>query len=268
MPRQRTLLQVFSPRHKRDITRPTPNHRGARRRSVSGVEVKLTRVTITGADDGVPHRALAELREQFPFVEWGLLLSKKRFGEPRYPSTNWLLEIQKVLGFAHLSFHLCGAFARRVMCGDPTMVPREVKRMQLNGFGSYRLPGLLSAEMCRETEFILQCGTGEAMAHAVELRQQCPNNVVALWDPSGGLGVSFAESGIWYPRASNFQIPIGYAGGINEFNIEDTIASLCDGTGESLWVDLETGARTHEDKFDLAKVRRILELAAPFVVSP
>ena len=38
--------------------------------------MKLTRVTITGADDSVEPRALAELSEAFPFVEWGLLMSK------------------------------------------------------------------------------------------------------------------------------------------------------------------------------------------------
>lgn len=227
--------------------------------------MKFTRLTITGADDGVEPRALAALSEEFPFVEWGLLISKNRFGEPRYPSTSWLLEAPQVLGFERLSFHLCGEFARRAMGGDPTMVPREVKRIQLNGFGSFRLPCLISAEMCREAEFILQCGDIGALNHADQLRERHGySNVVALWDPSGGIGRWFMESGGRYPRWYDAGLPIGYAGGINELNIEDTASALCTVTGDPSWLDLESGART-DGKFDLAKVRRILELAAPLI---
>jgi hypothetical protein len=35
--------------------------------------VKLTRVTITGADDAVPVEALVAMALEFPFVEWGVL---------------------------------------------------------------------------------------------------------------------------------------------------------------------------------------------------
>lgn len=43
--------------------------------------MRLTRVTITitGADDLVDLRALAELSEEYPFVEWGLLLASERW---------------------------------------------------------------------------------------------------------------------------------------------------------------------------------------------
>jgi len=230
-----------------------------------GGVVRLTRVTITGADDGVDPYALAALSEKYPFVEWGLLMSKKRFGEPRYPSKLWLLNVADVVGFKRLSYHLCGEFARRAMGGDPTMVPRQIERMQLNGFSGYRLPCLVAAEACRELEFILQCDSAGALLNADELREQHGyQNVVALWDPSGGAGSWLMESGGWLPRQSDVKLPFGYAGGISEHNIEDTIAALCNGTGNPTWIDLESGART-DDKFDLAKVERILKLAAPFV---
>lgn len=41
----------------------------------------LTRVTITGADDAVEPAELQALSHEFPFVEWGILHSYKRFGE-------------------------------------------------------------------------------------------------------------------------------------------------------------------------------------------
>lgn len=221
--------------------------------------MKITTVTISGADDGVSHTDLQELSAEFPFVEWGILISKGRMGTPRYPSSDWLRQLQAWL--PRCSFHLCGEHARDVMGGDPTMVPRGIKRMQLNGFSNYRLPCLLAARHAPDVEFILQCQTGEALAHAEQLHQDCPN-ISALWDPSGGEGKWFMESGVWYPRA--VLLPIGYAGGIDESNIEDCIEALSSGTGRSSWIDLESGART-EDRFDVDKVRRLLKLAAPLV---
>ena len=47
----------------------------------------LTTVTITGADDRVDPWELARLSEEFPHVEWGVLISTGRAGTPRYPST-------------------------------------------------------------------------------------------------------------------------------------------------------------------------------------
>ncbi len=234
--------------------------------------MKLTQVTITGADDGVDPNALLDISEEFPFVEWAILIATQP--KPRYPTQAWIgffgeAQQRRAPIWHRWAVHLCGETARRAMggCDGVTDMLRCVSgdfRVQLNGFSSYRLPMLLIAEHFPRTEFILQCNTGEALAHAVKLHERHPN-VAALWDPSGGLGRSFMENGAWFPRYREFQIPIGYAGGINEFNVEDTIVSLCNGTGDPLWIDLETGARTHDDKFDIVKVRRILELAAPFV---
>lgn len=226
--------------------------------------MRLTRVTISGADDGVEPKALAELSEKYPFVEWGILVSKNRFGTPRYPSTNWLLALEEHPQLT-ISSHLCGELARNVMAGNTIRSSVPFKRLQLNGFSKYRLPGLLCAERCPDVEFILQCSDVGALNHARWLREQHGHsNIVVLWDPSGGLGIAFNESGAWFPLDMDHKIPIGYAGGIGESNIEDTIAMLCTGKGDPLWIDLESGART-DDRFDLAKVERILKLAAPFV---
>ncbi len=225
--------------------------------------MRLTRVTITGADDAVPHIALRDLSEEFPFVEFGILLSRGRFGEHRYPSTKWLMGLEVAGLVPRCSYHMCGGHARRIMGGDPTLVPHSIKRMQLNGFSQYHLPCLLAAEGAPEVEFILQCNTYAALKHALYLREG-KTNVVALWDPSGGEGKSFVDN-LPFPRAAEFEIPMGYAGGIDEHNVEDVIAMLCSGAGDPLWIDLESGART-DDEFDVDKVRRILKLAAPSVV--
>ncbi len=87
--------------------------------------MKLTRVTITGADDGIAPHHLIDLSHEYPFVEWGLLVSEKRFGDPRYPSTAWmrnfsLPDLPKVVRH---SIHFCGELSRRVMGGGPALVP-------------------------------------------------------------------------------------------------------------------------------------------------
>jgi len=228
--------------------------------------MKLTRVTITGADDGVDIESLSRLRREYPFVEWGILVSMKRFGQPRYPSSNWhrtLIEGYSITMLEHCSIHACGELSRRIMGGDPTMVPKGIKRLQLNGFSDYTLPCLLCAEGAPEVEFILQCSTLEAVERAEALVEGGLKNVVALWDLSGGKGV----------QMENWPLPlgplrIGFAGGINENNIVRLTEKLLENREpHPFWIDLESGART-DDKFDLDKVRRILELAKPFVVAP
>ncbi len=224
--------------------------------------MKLTRVTITGADNGVSPHALSDLSREYPFVEWGILFSKKRYGDPRYPSNIWLGELAKSNIWKRVSFHLCGEFARRAMGGEFNS-PINAKRVQLNGFSDYVLPCLLCAEQNWTTEFILQCNTLEAIERAEKLVEGGLKNVAALWDLSGGNG----------KQIENWPLPlgplrIGYAGGLNESNIV-RIAEKIIGAREphDFWLDLESGART-DDKFDIDKVRRILELAKPLVSAP
>ncbi len=222
--------------------------------------MRLTRVTITGADNGVSPHALADLSHEYPFVEWGILISRNRYGDPRYPTGIWLSQLEKLGDAPRFSVHLCGDYARRAMGGDFTH-RGPARRIQLNGFSDYILPCLLCAEENQATEFILQCNTLEAIERAerfVEIGGL--RNVTALWDLSGGEG----------KQIENWPLPlgplrIGYAGGLNETNIV-RIAERIIGAREphDFWLDLESGART-DDKFDLDKVRRILELAKPFV---
>jgi hypothetical protein len=75
---------------------------------------KLKLVTITGADDRVNPKDLNALSRQYPFVEWGLLLSRTRTGlEPRYPSLKWLSEVSSLE--INKSVHVCGQMARAAL---------------------------------------------------------------------------------------------------------------------------------------------------------
>ena len=149
--------------------------------------------------------------------------------------------------------------ALEAMGGAELSRGETIARVQINGFSSFRLPELLIAKRHPDMEFILQCNTLDAIDHATTWRSVYPN-VSALWDQSGGNGVALEH---W--PLPNGKLTIGYAGGLNEHNIVEYLAKLtANREPDEFWVDLETGART-DDKFDIAKVRRILELAKPFV---
>lgn len=225
--------------------------------------MKLTRVTISGADDGVAHEALYELSAEFPWVEWGLLFSRSNGGTPRYPSNDWLIKFDE--DRVHNSLHLCGSVAREALGGRLPPFDKLPKRIQLNGFSNFVLPELLVARRYPQVEFILQCAHSRARHKARRWHQQYPN-VSILDDASGGTGIYSPGS-----FSSHFDTtPQGYAGGITEDNVVATVQLLSalppssTLTEEPFWIDLENGART-SDVFDLDKVRRILLLTKDFV---
>jgi phosphoribosylanthranilate isomerase len=225
--------------------------------------MKLRRVTVTGADDPVPHEALADLAREFPWLEIGVLYSLKRSGAPRYPSDGWRQELFRHVEARQISLHFCGDAARAAMAGIVDGLPYVPGgcRLQLNGFSQWKLPALLLAHARQDLEIILQCDhMVSTRGKALHLRSM-HENVVALFDASGGKGLYQPEE--WFMAPGDLRC--GYAGGVNEFNVERAAALVAEFPGGDTWLDLETGARDHQDRFDLAKVRRVLELAKPFV---
>jgi hypothetical protein len=236
--------------------------------------MKLTRVTITGADDLVDPNAMLDLSEAYPFVEWAILSSRKKQGASRYPSQEWVRRFAccAALTGVRWAMHLCGESARRALAGCPDAVEvyaeiGELGRVQLNGFGAYRLPMLRLAERMQSVHWILQVQDWGPLHHAGELAKLHPN-VFALWDRSGGRGIGPGPSAWFEWPWPTVDCPrLGYAGGIDPSNIAraaEQVTRFMHVDGQT-WLDLESGART-DDKFDLHKVQRILELAKPFVL--
>lgn len=225
--------------------------------------MKITRVTITGADDLVSHHELADLAQEFQWLELGVLYSLERAASPRYPSDGWRQQLFHCVEPRQIALHFCGEAALGAMAGivqDLPFVPVGC-RIQLNGFSKWRLPALLIAHAREDLQVILQCdGTAAATGNALRLRS-VHENVSALIDASGGAGRFQPDTWIQPPGL----LRCGYAGGINEFNVESALQIVRDLPGQDGWIDLETGCRDHENRFDLAKARRILELAKPFV---
>ena len=222
----------------------------------------LTRVTITGADDKVDPQVLVGLSKEFPFVEWGFLFSAKRAGTQRYPSNPWIGELQGLAESSgmNLSAHLCGADARRLQTSDAWVPFRGFQRYQINGYES-PVPRIVRLAASPRVEFILQARDEASLALVgQDARSIGYRSASVLFDPSGGRGV---EPFKW--PVPPYLVRMGYAGGIKPETVIEVLKDIGP-IDYPFWIDMESGVRDAEDRFDLARVRSVLEKTSPFVV--
>ena len=227
----------------------------------------INKVTITGVDDSIPPEALFELSQEFPFVEWGLLYSKKLGGKavPRFPSFFWLtmygiLCEKRTDMSVKTSLHMCGSAVKETFKGfgpakELVKSYPFIERIQLNTHGEYHQYNM---DFCRflpsEIEYIFQYDgvNTQQLNHAIDEGLTCS----ALFDLSHGDGVLPEH---WPELLSN--VNYGYAGGLGPHNLEEQIGLIEQRAGDNtVWIDMETHVRTNE-KFDLVKVRQCLEIA-------
>jgi hypothetical protein len=245
--------------------------------------VKLTRVTITGADEQTRPEDLLRLQRAYPFVEWGILLSKSSEGRrPRFPAHDWILRLFEADQDGELVAcgHLCGAWVRDLCEGggafarDRPQLARKFDRLQLNFHAEthrihpapfVRALALLVGEgFVREEEFIFQID--DVNDRAMDIAADGGIRAAPLFDLSGGAGVLPASWPVPVtPRA-------GYAGGLSPENVVGQIAAIAEVVAKAevvpgdteVWIDVETHVRTRE-VFDIGKVERFLEATAPHV---
>ena len=239
--------------------------------------MSIYRISIAGADDAVRPETLAALSDRFPFVEWGILFSRPETVRERYPSLDWIRELTALSRRRatnqplNLSLHLCARAALKTIRGDweAQSEYRDIfagfQRFQLNAdYTKSRkyLPNLPTAlrELSSSGQIIVQL-TGEPLNE--EVAQNLADaglDVAFLFDGSGGWGKT-PES--W--RAAEGR-DCGYAGGLNPENLEAAIPQIKAAAGDArVYLDLESGARDADNRFDVAKVERILEIVAPHI---
>ena len=85
---------------------------------------RIDLVTFTGADDSIDPYHLLELSRKYPFIEWGILVSKSSEGRYRFPSYEWIKRLQAYAagGDMNLSMHMCGSWVRDFMKGNPSIL--------------------------------------------------------------------------------------------------------------------------------------------------
>lgn len=207
-------------------------------------------ITFTGVDSQTNLDDLLMLAADYP-VEFGVLLSASREGtHPRYPSQKDAKRIVSSVGVSW-SAHLCGKDAKDVFYAVSTRhgeILEYCSRMQVN-----------TSERLNEVDHRNICLV--AASYDVKPILQCRGNfppamllIDVLYDKSGGKGVTQE----FWPET----VPMtfcGYAGGMNPDNVREIVQSIGSKAKHPYWIDMESGVRDHNDRFDLSKCRKVCE---------
>jgi hypothetical protein len=236
--------------------------------------VALDRVTITGADDSTDPLEILDLALAYPWLEFGILASASREGSPRYPSRAWQQILLKSAHRMNLSMHVCGKWARELFSGDLEWVELPpiktmVQRIQINGDPPY---GAGNVEQINERRSLLY---GDRYGPGVQFIMQYPRagnylarcqcysvNCVPLFDESGGAGSTRRE---WTDLPLDY---VGYAGGIGPDNVTDLVRQIGEMRSRRFWIDMESGVRDREDRFDMRKVERVIDICEGIMNRP
>lgn len=229
--------------------------------------MKIDRLTITGPDDTTSPEDLARLSAKYPFIEWGILFSLNT-ERPRYPTTSQIEAFVKA--DIPLSAHFCGWFPRSVLQDGNyeliTKLPPQFKRVQLNynfkNSAGYNIPKLLEYVKAHpERSIILQNNKSNKSTIMPLVEEDLPSNLHILYDASGGWGKEIERIDATVGKQYT-----GYAGGLKVDNIERICKMIVeDAEDATVWIDLESGARDENDRFDLHKVEQLAEITVKFI---
>jgi hypothetical protein len=233
----------------------------------------LNRITATGADDTTTLDFLVKTSKEFPMVEWGILVSKKHSGNPRFPSTEWILGLDHYTKGTkeplNLSCHICGNWVKQLCFeGDISFIqelPMWIfKRIQLNFHAiihEINEPKFIDAlkKFEQSVQFIFQM---DAVNNGIlNVAKEAGINAVPLFDTSGGSGILPS----FWPVYEGY---CGYAGGLSAGNIDDQIRNIAMVADKGpIWIDAETHLRTADNHaLDEYKTKLYLERASKYMV--
>lgn len=221
--------------------------------------MELTKVTFTGIDEKTDLKKIADLQEEYPFAEFGVLVSYdwKENGR-RFPDPVILDELEKF--HLNLSVHFCGQSAIDIVKKRFKALEllngkqRIFRRCQLNLRAADYLTHLRKlSPLPYIGEVIVQMHTPEACRQF--LQGERPKFMSYLLDASGGTGTDTPIQIVTSPG-----VHIGYAGGIGPANVEEKLRTLLEHpTSDKFWIDMETRVRTDE-WFDLEKIEKVLQI--------
>ena len=252
--------------------------------------MQLFSITLTGADNSIDPIELVKLSEQYPIIEWAILMSEKNAGDPRFPDKKWFDELQYAAAGTHkntfrLSAHLCGSTMRNLFktSSDPQkqfpsssmLEPFGLTletfislfgRVQLNfngrreGFKGQDYFDLIKRwHQTMTIPLITQDHLGNrGLTELLQFYQytfQGPTHLhQVLFDASGGRGKS----------PSHWPTPIagaltGYAGGISPQNVIETLETLNQIVQRGyIWIDMESSLRDKNNRFHIEIINLML----------
>lgn len=227
-------------------------------------------VTLTGVDASTDLQAVRALAREYPWAEFGILLSRTRpaEGERRYPPAAEIPDMVDDIGpHANLALHICGKAVMEFVTGNSEIhdIARRFGRVQLN-FTADRIRFSIG----QLDQAIAAFGPKPVITQhnqaniSVSSSITAPNHQV-LFDASGGRGVR-ADGG--WPSPIDGKI-CGYAGGIGpQTVVSDLERAARAAGGAEHWIDMESSLRTADDRFDLDIVREVLRRVASEALAP
>jgi len=229
--------------------------------------MQINRVTVTGADNSVSYEQLIEVSQEYPFVEWGILVSSNP-PRPRFPSAFWVKEMMdNRTPEMQFSCHVCGRWVREI-CKQGLVA--EGLRNMMDLFQRVQLNFHAIVHEINEDKFLealYQYQAKQFIFQLDDVNNAILNiargngiNAVPLFDTSGGAGVLPEE----WPEPDGY---CGYAGGLSPDNLDEQLDLIEKAVGEgTIWIDAETHLRSDDDMaFDLEKVRSFLEKAKKYI---
>lgn len=222
---------------------------------------KLKHITFTGIGNDTDPRVLREIQNEYPLVEWGVLMSKNwKENGPRYFGPSFIYDFKFMELHLNLSCHVCGSIAREVLNNNWNPLIQLAhhhfdifQRCQVN-IGTTdptpRTPFLRPYVTLQE--LIIQQKSENDLLAFDTIKDR--TNMSVLLDASGGRGIdtpikTFLRHGL----------KVGYAGGMSPDNVGDKLYQLLHDVEGDFWIDMESGVRT-DDKFDLNKVYKVLHV--------
>lgn len=208
-------------------------------------------ITLTGADEATDIAALVDLVSN-PAVEIGLLYSASPEGRNRYPSLPWLLDAAQALR-GRCAIHICGGIARhQLLAGELSHLVQLAGRVQVNG--------RMAEDVALKCAALVPHLITQHFSFTAHLATLAITNHSVLVDGSGGRGISPER---WIRATVSPGKAVGFAGGLGPDNLAEqiqVIAAASAGHDSTTWIDMEGKLRDADDRFDLARARRCVEI--------
>jgi hypothetical protein len=213
---------------------------------------------------------MVDLTAEFPFVEWGILVSLRSEGGSRFPSRLWMEScVEAAEQNLSLSMHVCGEWVRQILRGKMDwyqlpVIRNVAHRVQINTHAQEHVSTCAVLDWMQQLhskQFIIQLD--RVNDHIFDAAWARCINVAGLFDCSHGAGVLPED----WPTPRDLARYYGYAGGLGPDNVVEQIGKIAKSLGDpayEYWIDMEGRVRDENDRLDLAKVRSVLEKCAPF----
>jgi hypothetical protein len=233
----------------------------------------LKTATLTGMDETVTDFSVVSLlAEEFPALEWALLLSPCRQGvHARFPSEEWLVKFLAIRGLT-VALHLCGEHAGKFLSGETPALPAnlnqliyegKIQRLQINFTGHEKVE---MGPLTRLIDGFSAHGVGTILQMKPKtqgLVEKLANHISILFDQSGGRGRA-PSSWPEFPAGKGFK-EVGYSGGLDPAILDRQLQEIASVVGDqTINIDIESRLRDGQDRFSLEACLMALEACRPY----